>query len=94
MEDIIRLTSPVIISLVATIILSVKLTKHNIIMALLIMTIINLALLSWGTLWFWSVVTDGLAQIIQAIIYAICFVLIFVINIIVILVRGRKKKVQ
>lgn len=81
-----------IISLIATIIFSMKFIKNNNIKkTLFITTVINFALLSLGTLWFWLSVSDGLAQLVQFIMYCVCFGVIFTINVIIIMVINRKK---
>lgn len=81
--ELIKLVVPVLISLVVSNGFSI-LRK-----SLLYATISNFAILFLGSLWFWTTVKDGLAQITQAAVYGISFIVILVINFIVVTKRRK-----
>ncbi|MVO99696.1 hypothetical protein [Paenibacillus lutrae] len=90
-EDLIKLIVPILISLILTIIISVRSIRHGSLKPTLLYTaLINGVILLIGFLWLWMSTPDGLAQLAQAGIYGIAFVFILVINIAIVLI-GKKK---
>jgi hypothetical protein len=79
--NVIRLVLPILISLIiTTIVIGRMISSSSKVKTLVYSAIISGAILLLGTLWFWNSVTDGLAQITQAVIYIISFIVILVIN--------------
>lgn len=78
----VKLVIPVVISFLLSLYYCFKLNKnHKLTIIISIATVINFVCLLLGTVWWWVTETDGLGQVIQIIIYAICFGVILLINV-------------
>ncbi|XEC97508.1 hypothetical protein AB6A23_13690 [Paenibacillus tarimensis] len=88
----IKLILPVVISLVLSLFYILKFNNiQKSITIISIGTVINMVCLLLGTFWFWSTVSDGIAQGIQSVIYGICFGVILLINVIAVIVLKKRK---
>ncbi|WP_138224757.1 hypothetical protein [Paenibacillus algicola] len=88
-EDLMKLLAPIFLSLILTIVISVRGIKHGSLKTLLTATILNGVILLAGFIWLWSSAPDGLVQLIQAGIYGISFFFILAINIVIVFI-GKK----
>lgn len=90
-EDLIKLLAPILLSLILTVLTSVRGIKHGSLKSpLLSAVLLNGVILLAGFLWLWTSAPDGLAQLVQAGIYGISFVVILAINIGIVVI-GKKK---
>ncbi|WP_068774137.1 hypothetical protein [Paenibacillus sp. FJAT-26967] len=91
-ENLIKLIVPILLSLVVTIIFSMRSIRHSRLKSTLLYTaLINGVILLAGFLWLWISAPDGLAQLVQAGIYGISFIIILAINIVIVLI-GKKNQ--
>ncbi|MDQ0876139.1 glucuronate isomerase [Paenibacillus sp. V4I3] len=88
----VKLVFPVVISLLLSLFYSVKLNKnHKLATIISIATVINIFCLLLGTVWWWVTETDGLGQVMQIIIYAICLGVILLINVTAVIVVKKRR---
>ena len=88
----VKLAFPVVISLLLSLFYSIKLNKnHKLATIISIATVINIVCLLLGTVWWWVTETDGLGQVIQIIIYAICLGVILLINVTAVIVVKKRR---
>lgn len=88
----VKLILPVFVSLLVTLFYGIRSLKNlKKLPAILIKTtVISFVFLTLGTIWWWITEPDGIGQVIQSIIYGICFVLIIIINAIVFVMVKKK----
>ncbi|MEX2461673.1 MAG: hypothetical protein WD469_10345 [Paenibacillaceae bacterium] len=87
----VKLVLPVLISLFLSMLYSIKfINTHKLATIFSLATVINIVCLFLGTVYFWVTVPDGIAQGIQSVIYAVCFVGILLINVITVIVAKKR----
>lgn len=85
-----KLFVPVLISLTLSMIYCMKFNKSQTITKLMIAgSVINVVSLLLGTVWFWSTVSDGLAQLVQGAIYGVSFFCLLFLNLITVLMMKK-----
>ncbi|MDQ0875774.1 presenilin-like A22 family membrane protease [Paenibacillus sp. V4I3] len=90
-----KLALPVVLSLLFSLFYSIKLNNNQKFSTIIsIAKVINIVCLLIGTVWWWVTEPDGLGQVIQIIIYAICFGFILLTNITAILVAKKRGKTK
>lgn len=85
-QNMLKLIVPILLSMISSILLIFR-------SSLLTATIMNAVILILGSLWFWATVTDGLAQVTQAVLYSISFVVILLITVVVAVIKKRRTKI-